>query len=240
MKRALILATLIALLIAAMTWKRERFFREKQSRAAAYEALDDGVFRTVVLGDSVAYGAGDESGLGIAGRFDRELQRLGIRASHTLNLGINGARTAIVRRHLRREDVRAAIRTADALILSIGGNDLYGDQRSRLFASVAPRRRIQIVLGRVERLIREIRRINPVTQIYLLGLYNPYTASRFVEQQVNAWDGRLIVSLASSRNLTVIRIADLLALPDRLSTRDRFHPGAAGYAAIAARIAAAL
>jgi lysophospholipase L1-like esterase len=39
--------------------------------------------------------------------------------------------------------------------------------------------------------------------------------------------------------MNVSRVCDLLDRDDRISTLDRFHPGTNGYAAIAARIAAA-
>jgi lysophospholipase L1-like esterase len=56
----------------------------------------------------------------------------------------------------------------------------------------------------------------------------------------HAWDAMLIRRFAADPNVTVIRIADLFATRDRLSPIDHFHPSAAGYALIAARIAPVL
>src|SRR5689334_9994473 len=61
--------------------------------ATAAPAAAATLVRPVILGDSLARGAGDESGLGIAGRLDDELRRRGVRARRTYNLGVNGART---------------------------------------------------------------------------------------------------------------------------------------------------
>lgn len=202
-------------------------------------APDDGIFRAAILGDSVAYGAGDESGRGIARWLDAELTRMRVPADATANLGVNGARTRVVLARLRDAQVRAVLRTADAVILSIGGNDLYGDSPARLFATLWPERAMDRVLGRVDRVVAGIRRASPAAQIYVLGLYNPYRR-RFLDGQVNRWDARLIERFADAPNVTVVRIADLLDRADRLSPRDHFHPGAAGYAAIAARVAGAL
>ena len=185
--------------------------------------------RTVaIVGDSVAYGAGDESRRGLAGHL------AGVRV---WNLGVNGARTRNVLGHLKRPDVSAAVRQADAVVVSIGGNDLFGDSRARLLTTLAPRLAIRRVSGRVKSVAAAVRGLNPRAQIYLLGLYNPYRAA-WLDPLVTRWDGRLITLLATMPGVTVVRIADLLDEPDMLSPVDRFHPSASGYQAIATRIAA--
>jgi len=206
------------------------------------KVVDDGVFRAVILGDSVAHGAGDESGRAIAGRVDDELARLHIRSAPTINLGVDGARTSVVRRLLEKANAKSALRSADVVILSIGGNDLYGDSIARLLAGLWPGHQRARVLIRVARVVSDIQHINANAHIYVIGLYNPYRHSSlaaFLDRQVNLWDAGLITRFASMRRVTVIRVCDLLDRDDRISTLDRFHPGTNGYAAIAARIAAA-
>lgn len=202
-------------------------------------APDDGVFRAVILGDSVARGAGDESRRGIAGRLDDALVALGMRTSPTVNLGIDGARTGVVRRLLAQTSAQNALRAADAVILSIGGNDLYGDSVARLLAGIAPGRQRRRTIARVARVVAEVQRLNPRAHVYILGLYDPYL-NAFLAKQVNLWDAQLIARFAASRNVTVVRIHDLIDRADRISPLDRFHPSASGYASIAARIAATL
>lgn len=201
---------------------------------------DDGIFRAVILGDSVARGTGDESRRGIAGNLD---DALAPRRAPTINLGIDGARTFVVKRLVARPSARDALRAADAVILSIGGNDLYGDSFARLLAGVWPGHQRARALAKVAGVVAEVRRVNPAAQIYVLGLYNPYRHSAlaaFLDTQVNLWDAQLIERFAASRRVTVIRVCDLLDRDDRISTLDHFHPGAGGYKAIAERIAAAL
>jgi len=185
----------------------------------------DGVFRVAVVGDSVAHGAGDESGRGIAGNLDALLA-----GSHIVqNLGVNGARTWDVLRLLRKPIV------ADAIVLSIGGNDLYGDSIARLATVIAPALAMERTLDRVAAIVAAIHRTAPAARIYLLGLYDPYQ-SPYLDEQVAHWDARLIERFARDRAVDVIRIADVVTV----SPLDRFHPSAAGYAAIASRIAPAL
>jgi len=185
----------------------------------------DGVFRVAIVGDSVAHGAGDESGRGIAGNLDALLG-----GKHVVtNLGINGARTWNVLRLLRTPIV------ADAIVLSIGGNDLYGDSIARLATLVAPSLSMERTIDRVAAIVATIHRENAATRIVLLGLYDPY-ATPFLDEQVAHWDARLIERFARDLAVDVVRIADIV----RVSPLDHFHPGAAGYAAIAGRIAPAL
>ena len=239
MRRVVIALLLFAILIAAGAGERSRRSREL---TAARLNLDDGVLRTVILGDSLARGAGDELGLGISGSLERHFHESGVPAA-VANLGINGARTLNVWRLLKRPQTRTLVRAADVIVLSIGGNDLYGDSNARLLAGLFPRRQQQRTLAKVEMLVRNVRALNPAARVYVLGLYNPYrrsTLAAWLDRQVNLWDSRLIERFAASREVAVVRICDLMLRADRTSRLDHFHPGAAGYAAIAARIAASL
>lgn len=229
----------LGLLAVVLAGHRDRSPARSDGEAA--RTLDDGVLRTVVLGDSVARGAGDERGVGLSGALQNELQDRP--ASPVLNLGIDGARSWHVRRLLEQNHVRAAVRSADVIVISIGGNDLYGDSAARLLSRVAPVIQQYRTLARLDRMVATIRQLNPAARVYLLGLYNPYrrsTIASWVNRQVNLWDARLIMRFASSPAVRVVRICDLLERRDRLSSRDHFHPGSAGYAAIAGRIAASL
>jgi lysophospholipase L1-like esterase len=184
------------------------------------------VHRIAVIGDSVTHGAGDESGRGgIAGRLG------------AVNLGVNGARTTGVLELLRRGDVRDALRGADLVIVSIGGNDLFGDTLARLATLVAPSFAMERTIDRIALIVGGIHAANPAARVVLLGLYDPYRKPA-LDEQVARWDARLIERFASDRAVDVVRIADLFAYTARLSPIDHFHPNAEAYALIAARIAA--
>ncbi|HUP60231.1 MAG TPA: GDSL-type esterase/lipase family protein [Thermoanaerobaculia bacterium] len=190
----------------------------------------------VILGDSVARGEGDEIGRGIAGGLAT------ISQTRVTNLGINGARTANVLRLLSQPATRDAVRRASVVVLSIGGNDLFGSAIERWRAMLAPRLATRFAAARVARVVTRIRRINPSARIILLGLYNPYrrgSLGEWVDVQVARWDSRIIATFATVRAVTVIRITDLLVKPRTISV-DRFHPSAAGYRAIAERVWSAI
>jgi lysophospholipase L1-like esterase len=179
--------------------------------------------RIVILGDSVARGAGDESGHGIAF------------PAAVVNLGIDGARTVTVLRLLTTERARAAVHNADAVVISIGGNDLFGDSIARMRSTFAPAWAMRRASARVAAIVQSVRRENATARICLLGLYNPYGA-RWLDPHVARWDAGLINRFAATAGVTVIRIADVLDTPATLSPIDHFHPSAFGYRAIADRV----
>ena len=234
--RRVALVALSVVVVVVLVRDRSNDLREI---ASARAALNDGVLRTVIMGDSVARGAGDERGIGIAGWLDQQFRQLGIRAESVVNLGINGARTFNVRALLRQSAAQSAVRASDVVIISIGGNDLYGDTRARILAGLIPDHHQKRVVANVANVVSNVRALNPAAHIYLLGLYNPYRKA-WLDAQVNQWDARLIERFASARDITVVRIHDLLRLDHRISSLDRFHPSTTGYAAIASRIASSM
>jgi len=171
--------------------------------------------RIVVLGDSVGRGLGA--------------------FMQTANLGINGARTANVLALLKRAEAQSAIRSASAIVLSIGGNDLYGDSAARLWTTIWPSHAMNRTLDRIESIVARLHRLNPTARLCLIGLYDPYR-NRSLDTQVALWDSRLIARFANDHAVQVLRIADLFVWRDRLSPADRFHPSAEAYALIAARV----
>ncbi|HKR64034.1 MAG TPA: GDSL-type esterase/lipase family protein, partial [Thermoanaerobaculia bacterium] len=185
----------------------------------------------VILGDSLARGTGDETGLGIPGRLDAELRRRGIRAQRTYNFAVNGARTKDLLDVLDRENVRAILRQSNMIIVSIGGNDLWGGSDWRNAAPPNPDATMNEVLGRIEKAVEKIRDANPTARIFFVGLYNPFVKSPIgarLTPLVHRWNARLLDHFGSDPNFTLVQTEDLFSHHDRLSL-DRFHPGGEGY-----------
>ena len=196
----------------------------------------------VALGDSLAYGAGDESGEGIAGRLDDELRSRGVRTVETVNLGVNGAQTGDVLSRLRTKRVRESIAAADAVVLSVGANDLFRSSHSREEILRAPLQVAERILGRIETIVTEIHAINPEARVLLLGGYNPvprHEWASLINQYLGMWDATLAARFEDDPRVAVVKMADIVT-PQRLSRYDSFHPGAQAYEAAAKRIAAML
>jgi lysophospholipase L1-like esterase len=211
-------------------------------RAATAPTAPARIVVPILLGDSLARGAGDETGLGISGRLDQELQRRRVRARRTVNLGVNGARTPDLLRELDRPNVQELLRQSNVIILSIGGNDLWGTADWRTAAPPNPDAAMSDVLQRVDGAMHRVRAANPRARIFFIGLYNPFIGTPPGAQLtmfVNRWNARLLERFGSDPNFTLVATSDLFSHHDRLAL-DRFHPSGEGYELIARRIADAL
>jgi lysophospholipase L1-like esterase len=196
----------------------------------------------LILGDSLARGTGDETGLGIGGRLDDELHRRHVRARRTWNLGVNGARTADLIAVVNRPNVQQLMRDSNTIVVSIGGNDLWGGTDWRNAPPPDPERTMAAVLDRIATVVARVRAASPHARIFFIGLYNPFALTPnggMLTPLVNRWNARLTARFGADANFTLVPTADLFAHHDRLSP-DRFHPNGEGYALIARRIADAL
>ncbi|HEY0157336.1 MAG TPA: GDSL-type esterase/lipase family protein [Thermoanaerobaculia bacterium] len=196
----------------------------------------------VAIGDSLAYGAGDETGEGIAGRLEDELRARGVQRVEAVNLGVNGAQTGDVLSRLRQDRVRKALAKADAVVLSIGANDLFRSGQSREDILRAPFEVAERILGRIQTIVTEIHAINPTARILLLGGYNPVPRHQYasmINQYLGLWDGALAARFEGDARVAVVKMNDIVT-PQRLSRYDSFHPGSAAYHEAAKRIAGML
>lgn len=192
-----------------------------------------------LLGDSLAYGFGDESGKGIAGRLEPEMRSRGVESIVATNLGAYGATTRDLTAKLRQPEARASVAEADAVVLSVGANDirllLTGEERLRSPLAIAGG-----VLRNIETIVTDLRSINPDAHILILGAYAPIAhdrASEFLGPLIAIWDTMLALQFAADPLVTIVPIADLVSTPERLSSLDSFHPGGDAYQDAAARIA---
>lgn len=199
--------------------------------------------RVVTLGDSLAYGAGDESGGGIAARVPGELRNRGVRLVHTENLGRNGATTRDVAKRLADPKVRKSVADADAIVLSIGANDLFERPGAQEEAMRAPFEVAEKILARVSDVVLEVRAINPEAEILILGGYNPVPHHQFaflINQYLRVWDSILAREFEGDPRIAVVQMSDIVNGPQRLSRLDHFHPGGDAYRDASRRIAAML
>jgi len=192
-----------------------------------------------LVGDSLAFGAGDETGQGIGGRLEPELRRRGVKSIVTTNHGVTGATTRDLHAALRKPAVRTAIERANAVVISAGANDLramlLGEERLRSPLIVADE-----VLNNIESIVGEVRRVNPTTRILILGGYAPIANDRapaLLEPLVTIWDAALLARFADDPLVSIVRMSDIVDRPERLSTIDSFHPAGEAYQETAQRIA---
>jgi lysophospholipase L1-like esterase len=196
----------------------------------------------IILGDSLARGTGDETGLGIGGRLVEELRRRRVPVKNSVNVAVNGSRTRDLEQQLASPNVRALLGESNVIIVSIGGNDLWGENNFRNALPRDPERVFDEVLGHVTGVVHSIRAANGTARIFVIGLYNPFVTApygKMLTPLVNRWNASLVERFAADPNVVVVQTSDLFAFHDRLSL-DRFHPANEGYELIARRIADAI
>ncbi|MGA7614748.1 MAG: GDSL-type esterase/lipase family protein [Thermoanaerobaculia bacterium] len=198
--------------------------------------------RLLIMGDSLARGTGDTSGEGLSGSIDAELKRRGIPHQEPVNVAVNGATTKDLLQSLSHPGLQRLIASSQVVVVSIGGNDFFVEQRGARVAPQNPDALIGGVAERVERIVHQIAAANPKARIFIVGLYNPFRktpADKLIATAVAEWNSRLIRQFAGNENVTVVQTSDLFTYRDRLSF-DRFHPNAEAYRAIGRRIAEAI
>lgn len=236
MKRAL------ALLLLAACQQAAPPPREPAAPAVRKTTTMPDTYHVVAIGDSLAYGAGDERGGWIARRLEHELESRGVRDVETVNLGVNGAQTDDLLARLKTKRTRDAIAAADAVVLSIGANDLFRTPHSRQEILRAPFAIAERILGRIETIVAQIHEINPRARVLLLGGYNPVPSHEWaslIDQYLGMWDETLAARFEEDKRVAVVKMRDIVT-PQRLSRYDNFHPGAAAYDEAAKRIAGML
>jgi lysophospholipase L1-like esterase len=250
--RQVSLATAFSLLIATACGIRGGVFEETVSTSQAHtpnatQQTNDGQhekqpIRLVTIGDSLAYGTGDEARQGIAGRLRDELIRSGITNATTTNLGVSGAQTADLTTKLGQQRTRDVIAASNVIVLSIGANDLFRTAGAREATLRAPLEVADRILTRVQAIVTTLHQLNPKAQILILGAYNPVPTHQWapmIDQYLTVWDQTLASRFASDRRVSIVKMSDLVT-KDRLSRFDHFHPGGSAYEAIAKRIATML
>ena len=201
--------------------------------------LMDGVMRVVVIGDSLAHGSGDETGKGIPGDLEDEFKQRGI-AADVKNYGVPGATTADFENKLHDDTVRGDLANADAILLSVGANNVFQDPEARARAIRDRDAYAQEILEQVAGAVAQIRSINPDAELMLLGGYNPmpdHPLSSGISRYIKNWDKLLNKRFESDALIDVVKTSDIIDSAGKLSPADHFHPSAAAYREVAKRVA---
>lgn len=199
----------------------------------------------LVLGDSLARGTGDEDGRGFAQRLIPLLRPAG--PLELANLGVDGATSEDVRRLIESANVAALARSADLIVLSMGGNDL---SRALPQSAGTPVEAVSEIGRTRDRfaenlrvVLRALRAVNPSTPIAVVGLYNPFSADRRAQigsSVIAGWNAVAQETALSYPRVVIVPTFDLFQSGTENLSVDQFHPNGKGYAMIAERIAQGL
>ncbi|MFA1821809.1 SGNH/GDSL hydrolase family protein [Virgibacillus oceani] len=210
---------------------------------ATVDFLSSRRLNILAIGDSLTQGVGDsrEQG-GYVGLLERS-----INAEEELvtfeNLGVRGNRSDQLLARLEDPEVEEAIGQADIILVTIGANDVMSVLRENI-----TNLQIQDFIhenGLYEERLYEIfsrmEEINPRSNIFLLGFFNPFDKYfqdiSELNMIVNEWNETGETVSDDFDSMTFIPIEDLFEDHDEeLFAADNFHPNDEGYRRIAQRV----
>lgn len=204
-------------------------------------AAKDGVFRILVVGDSLAKGTGDETGKGFAVNVLEAFRKKG--PAEITNLAVNGMESPEVLSLVESANVRALAAGARLILVSVGGNDLShrftrGAAPTDIADAVAESRGRYV--QNLRAMLAALREANPSARICVLGLYDPFGgekgSGRVGASVILQWNMLIMETALSFPGVTVVPTFDLFqGRPDRLGA-DHYHPNAQAYEEIARRM----
>lgn len=202
--------------------------------------------QVVSVGDSLTQGVGDSTDTGgylpyLQKKLEKEPS---IKSVEMRNYGVKGNRTDQLLERLNKEEIRADLKTADSIVVTIGGNDIMQVFKQN-FTHLEMEQFSAAKIGyesRLREIFKKIRSYNKTAQIYLVGVYNPFAkwGSDFYELEfiIQDWNNSGEKIAAEYDNSYFIEIEDIFksSFEDLLYTEDYFHPNDRGYELIATRI----
>lgn len=204
--------------------------------------VGDGKFRLLALGDSLTKGTGDPDGKGYVGYLLDSLEERSEQEIISKNYGVDGYTSGQLASLLEQTQVQAEVEAADAIVISIGGNDLF--QGGETLGNLDPNNIEQIedkYLIQLATILKQLRELNQGASLFLIGLYNPFIELQDTETTtkiVRDWNYETAELAAGYPETVLVPTLDLfqLNMQDYLS-RDLFHPNAEGYRLMGDRVA---
>jgi lysophospholipase L1-like esterase len=214
---------------------------DKKDQAAEQTKKEEGKV-VVALGDSLTRGTGDDSGKGYIGLLADELEEKSKEKITIHNFGVKGYRSNQLLEQVKQAEIQRQIKTADYILITIGGNDLF--QSGQTFMEMDPKKIDQIresYLKNMEAILADLKQLNDQAVIFHIGLYNPFidlNDSELTTQIVRDWNHETSKLLDRDARTVYVPTFDLfqLSVNDYLYS-DKFHPNAEGYRLIAERVA---
>ncbi len=199
----------------------------------------------VGIGDSLTRGVGDPKEHGYAGIVSQALQNTSAYSSvHLIDEGVTGDTTDNLLKVLKKKNVQKEIQNANLIFLTIGGNDIVEVLKQHFLSLDLNEFNIKRKAydANLNKILTEVRTLNPNATIYYMGLYNPFedyfsTLNKPFTSILNQWNSGGKTILEMYPNTVYIPTFDLFhGKTTTLLYKDHFHPNPKGYHLIAQRI----
>jgi lysophospholipase L1-like esterase len=199
----------------------------------------------VAIGDSLTRGTGDETGKGYVGVLLDEIKEKSKQDVRLTNLGVSGQRSDQLKEQIQQTEVKRQLQSADMILVTMGGNDLFrGGQGLLEFENADIEDIEKKFLKNMNFIFQQIRASNSEANVFFIGLYNPFSdleQGKEMSAVVRHWNYQSAELSAAFPKIVFVPTFDLFELKvnDYLYT-DKFHPNTKGYRLIAERVASLL
>ena len=210
----------------------------------------------VAIGDSLTEGVGDQTNQGgfipLLSNAISEISDVNVVSQ---NFGVAGnTSTQIYKRMTKEKKIQSAIKKADVITITVGGNDVMKVIRTQLtnLTENSFEKPAQTYQKQLTEIFDFIRDNKPNAQVYVLGIYNPFYLNfpDITEMQdiINHWNQTTQETIAQQKQMYFVPINDLLyqgvngskgvttsdgevqtITNNALFEEDHFHPNNIGY-----------
>ena len=244
---------ILGLFLLAFPKAGDRFRTEKKVSALSVKHLS-----YAALGDSLTEGVGDATGQGgFVPLFAKEIENSTGGSVSSQNFGKAGdTSTQIYNRMMKSKKITDGLKKANIITITIGGNDVLKVIRDNVtkLSSMTEKDFVkpeELYQARVKKLLDKIREDNPQAQIYVLGIYNPFSLNfpdlTVMQNVIDSWNTATAGVVSQEKNTYFIPINNLLykgsgdkqaveadsstsaVANNLLYTEDHFHPNNIGY-----------
>ncbi|MFT8311233.1 MAG: SGNH/GDSL hydrolase family protein [Sporolactobacillus sp.] len=202
-------------------------------------------YKIVALGDSLTEGVGDLENQGYVGATYKALKvKKNVKNVSIRDLGHRGDTSSDLLKKLQQPKFIESIKESNTVFLTIGGNDIVAVLHQHfldLHQSDFTKRR-KVFSSNLNKILSEIRGLNPKAHIYFFGLYNPFEdylgkANKDFVPILNEWNTNSKRISESYAPISFVPTSDLFqGKTDSLLYDDHFHPNKEGYAKMSHRL----
>ncbi|SFA97150.1 Lysophospholipase L1 [Lentibacillus halodurans] len=219
----------------------QELFQQAVSRTVNFFMSRD--THITAIGDSLTQGVGDNvvDG-GYVGILDKTINE-SIQLVSFDQYGKRGNRSDQLLERLNKQEIEQSIEQSNIVLITIGANDIMQVVKEN-FTSLqiedftTAKRAYE---DRLHQIFDKINVLNPNTDIYLIGIYNPFVNYfgdiEELEMIVNSWNETSRNVTEQYHDTTFIPVADLFEDTDKdLFADDNFHPNHQGYQQFTRRV----
>lgn len=201
--------------------------------------------KVVTLGDSLTEGVGGPAKKGgyLPYLKERLEKKKGIQTADLLNFGVGGNRTTQLLDRLETKEIADAVKQADLIIITIGGNDMMKVVSENISSLEVEdfKQESKLYGEHLNQIMMKIRQLNQTSSIALLGLYNPFTNwfsdIEEINEVIDDWNTTSQTILSQYEDAYYVEVFELFERNiDELLYKDHFHPNDKGYQLIAEEI----